>query len=149
VTSATIDELAAKVGSELGVSGWQTIDQETIDTFAKITRDEQWIHVDTSRAEAGPFGTTIAHGFLTLSLCTSILEECLVVSDARMTINYGLDRVRFPAPVPAGSRVRGHTTLVSHTPSDDGAQLVLRIEVETDAGPKPACVADLVVRYQR
>ena len=148
MTTATLDELRAKVGEPLGTSAWHTIDQDAIDTFARVTRDEQWIHIDPQRAASGPFGTTVAHGFFTLSMCARFVHECLAVSDARMAINYGVDRVRFPSPVPAGARVRGHAELASLDDVPGGAQAVIRITIETDAGPKPACVADTVVRYQ-
>ncbi len=147
MTSATLGELRAKVGAQLGTSAWHTVDQEMIDTFARVTRDEQWVHVDRDRAAAGPFGTTIAHGYLSLSLCSRFLEECLDVRGVGMALNYGVNRVRFPSPVPAGARVRGRAELLSLDPVPGGSQAVIRVTVETDGGHKPACVADLVVRY--
>jgi acyl dehydratase len=147
-TVADLDALRAKVGSPLGVSAWRAVDQAAIDDFARVTGDAQWIHVDPRRAAAGPFGTTIAHGYLTLSLCSAFLTELLEVRSARMAVNYGLDRVRFPAPVLVGSRVRGAGTLASVDDVADGARAVIRMTVEVEGAAKPACVADLVVQFQ-
>lgn len=144
-----VEDLHAAVGARLGASAWQTIDQATIDAFAEVTGDRQWIHVDRERAAAGPFGTTIAHGFLTLALCAPALEAALEVRGAAAKLNYGLDRVRFPAPVPCGSSVRGVVELVAADDVAGGVQALLRVTVELADQPKPACVADFVVRFQR
>jgi acyl dehydratase len=103
--SITLEELRSRNGESLGTSGWQLIDQDTIDSFARVTHDEQWIHVDPSRSANGPFGGPVAHGFLTLSLCSRFLAECLAVQDATVAVNYGRNRVRFPTPVVSGTRV--------------------------------------------
>jgi len=144
---ASPSELVGHVGARLGLSGWRTVDQATIDVFADATGDSQWIHVDPARAAAGPFGTTIAHGFLTLSLCAAILDETLAVERAGLQVNYGLERVRFPAPVPAGSRVRGAVELAAAEQLAGGVQAVFRVTVEVEGQAKPACVADLVIRF--
>jgi acyl dehydratase len=149
MTDVTLDELGSKIGQDLGASAWYAMEQDVIDTFARITHDDQWIHVDRERAADGPFGAPIAHGFLTLSMCAVFVYECLTVREVSMSLNYGLERVRFPAPVPAGACIRGVARLVAFDERPDGAQAVIRITVETDAGSKPACVADLVTRYQR
>jgi len=122
------------------------MDQSRIDTFADATEDHQWIHVDPQRAAAGPFGTTVAHGFLTLSLVPYFAGQLRRIEGARMGINYGLDKVRFPAPVPAGARIRARSTLISCEPAGDAAHLVTRVTIEVEGGAKPACVADVVTR---
>ncbi len=143
-------DLLDRVGDDLGTSDWHRIDQDDIDRFARTTRDEQWIHVDPQRAADGPFGGTIAHGYLTLSLCSHLLEQIVGVGNTAMAINYGLERVRFPSPVRAGGRVRGHGTLTAATPvGDDAVQAVIRVTIEAEDGDKPACVADTVVRFYR
>lgn len=153
--ATTFDDAAAlleRTGAELGSSEWLTIGQDEIDTFARVTRDEQWIHVDPERAARGPFGAAIAHGYLTLSLCSHMLSEVVAVERTAMAVNYGLERVRFPSPVRAGSRVRGHGTLVSATPIGEDAgvvQAVIRLTVEAEGSDKPACVADCVIRFYR
>ncbi|BCJ29972.1 MaoC family dehydratase [Actinocatenispora sera] len=139
-------ELLAAVGTDLGTSGARPVNQARIDAFADATGDRQWIHVDAERAAAGPFGTTVAHGFLTLSLLPMLLREVVEVRAAH-ALNYGLDRVRFPAPLPAGSRVRASATLLSADPADGGVQTVLRATVQAAGAAKPCCVADLVTRY--
>ena len=116
-------DLQARVGEEVGVSEWITVDQNRINLFADATGDHQWIHIDAERAAKGPFGTTIAHGFLTLSLLPEMSASAFEVLDTRMGVNYGLDRVRFPAPVPAGSRLRGRFKLLKFEPLEGGAQL--------------------------
>jgi acyl dehydratase len=143
---ATFAELKPLVGREIAVSEWITIDQARIDAFADATLDRQWIHVDRERAARGPFGTTIAHGFLTLSLLPAFFESAFEVAEERMGINYGLNRVRFTAPVPAGSRVRGRFKLLSHEPVDGGVQLVVEVTVEREGGERPVCVAESVTR---
>ena len=140
--------LEAAVGTEIGPTVWFTIDQDRVNGFADVTEDHQWIHVDKERAAKGPFGTTIAHGFLTLSLLSHLVSELRRVEGVRMGINYGLNKVRFPAPVPVGSRVRARTTMVSAEPTGDGAvQVVNRVTIEVEGSPKPACVADWVSRF--
>ena len=136
-----------RVGQRLGVSAWRAVDQESIDLFATVTGDRQWIHVDPRRAASGPFGTTIAHGFLSLSLCAAFVDDALAVENAGMQVNYGLDRVRFPAPVPVGSRVRGVVDLLRVQEVAGGVQAVVGITVEVAGGAKPACVAELVIRF--
>jgi acyl dehydratase len=129
---------------ELGPSSWREVDQERIDAFAVATDDPQWIHVDRERAAAGPFGTTIAHGFLTLSLCVPMLYELLPPSGG-MVVNYGVDRVRFPAPVPSGSRIRGRFRVVSVEDAPRGERATIEAVVECEGVEKPVCVAQLVV----
>ncbi|WP_024537286.1 MaoC family dehydratase [Comamonas badia] len=140
-------ELAACMGQEIAVTDWVEITQARIDQFAQATGDHQWIHVDPARAAAGPFGATVAHGFLTLSLLSRFFEQALVIEGARMGINYGLNRVRFPAPVPVGSRLRGRVTLRGVEPAQpDGVQMTLEVAVEREGGDKPVCVAESLVR---
>jgi len=140
--------LEAALGTEVGPTDWFTIDQSRINGFADVTEDHQWIHIDNERAAAGPFGKTIAHGFLTLSLLSHLVSELRRIEGARMGINYGLNKVRFPAPVPVDSRIRARATMVSAEPTGDGAvQVVTRVTVEVEGNPKPACVADLVSRF--
>ncbi|ADB52429.1 MaoC family dehydratase [Conexibacter woesei] len=141
-----LGELRDYVGAALGTTAWHRLDQTSIDTFARVTDDEQWIHVDPARAADGPFGTTIAHGFLTLSLCAGFVGQVLEVRNVGMLVNYGLDRVRFPSPVPAGSDVRGHAELLSLDAAAGGLQAVIRMTIEVRDAAKPACVADTVVR---
>lgn len=144
---ARLEELRDRVGQEVGVSDWVTVDQRRIDLFAESTGDRQWIHVDAERAAAGPFGATVAHGFLTLSLLAELGESAFAIDDVVMGVNYGLDRVRFPAPVKAGSRVRGRFVLQSYQPLDGGgAQLAVEATVEIEGGSKPACVAVSLTR---
>ena len=134
---------------DLGCSDWLEVDQKRIDQFADATGDHQWIHVDPERAREGPFGTCIAHGFLTLSLVSSFLSQLCVVHKYSMGINYGSDRVRYPAPVPVSSQIRGHGKLISAQPigQDGGVQAVIRVSIELKDGSRPACVADIVSRY--
>jgi acyl dehydratase len=140
--------LEADVGTEVGPTEWFTIDQNRINGFADVTEDHQWIHVDPERAAAGPFGKTIAHGFLTLSLLSHLVSELRRVEGARMGINYGLNKVRFPAPVPVDGRIRARASMVSAEPTaDGGVQVVTRVTVEVEGNPKPACVADWVSRF--
>jgi acyl dehydratase len=142
-----IDELLP--GLELGPSGWIEVPQERIDAFAEATDDRQWIHVDPARAADGPFGTTVAHGYLTLSLLVPIGYELMPVEDARLVVNYGLDRVRFPAPVPAGSRVRGLLRIGESTRVEGGVQVAVAATVEREGSEKPVCVADFLFRLYR
>jgi acyl dehydratase len=143
------DALGAHVGKRIGVSDWRTITQDMVDQFARVTDDEQWIHVDPRRATSGPFGTTIAHGYLTLSLCSVLLGETLQVNGVQMVINYGLERVRYPAPARVGERVRGIVDLRSVKEVDGGVQAVFNVTVEPEIGDKPVCVAEPVFRYVR
>ncbi|MGH3727620.1 MAG: MaoC family dehydratase [Micromonosporaceae bacterium] len=141
-----LNEFAAASGQHLGHSDWHTVTQEQINQFADATGDHQWIHVDPSRAATGPFGTTIAHGYLTLSLIPMLGWQVYRVDGIAMGINYGTEKVRFPAAVPVGSRVRAGIELVDVTGVPGGVQAVLRFTVEIEGGTKPACVADTVVR---
>lgn len=141
----TLEELQATVGTESGVGEWTVITQEMIDQFADATHDHQWIHVDENKAAAGPFGTRIAHGFLTLSLIPGIAKPA-EVPGVRMGINYGLDRVRFITPVPSGSRVRAHSKLLEVSEVTGGLQLKTEITIELEGSEKPACVAETLSR---
>jgi acyl dehydratase len=143
----SIEDLTAAVGARLGPTGWVAIEQSRVDAFADATGDHQWIHVDVERAKAGPFGGTIAHGYLTLSLCSLFLPELMRVEMSGMGINYGLDRVRFPAPVRVGSRLRAVGEIVSVTAVPGGVQVVVRVTVEVEGGARPACVADTISRF--
>jgi acyl dehydratase len=145
----TLDDLTPLVGTELGVSDWLEITQERIDTFADATDDHQWIHVDPARAKEGQFGTTIAHGYLTLSLIIPLWTQLLDVREVRNKLNYGLNKVRFPSPVPVGSKVRVRASLASVEEVSGGVQLTLDAVVECDSGEKPACVAQPVFRFYR
>lgn len=141
-------ELQALTGKHLGYSEWREITQDRINTFADATDDHQWIHVDAERAAAGPFGTTIAHGFLTLSLVIPMWSEILHFEGVRLGINYGLNKVRFPAPVPVQSKIRTGATLVSvETVTDGSAQIVVDFVVEREGGEKPCCIAQGVYRF--
>ncbi|MGW4242156.1 MaoC family dehydratase [Nocardia sp. NPDC004722] len=141
------EQLRKAVGTEIGVSDWITIDQQRIDTFADATDDHQWIHVDAERAAVGPYGRTIAHGFLTLSLTVPMTAQVMTVSAASMAINYGLNKVRFINPVPVGSRIRGRFTLDALTDIPGGVQAVRTVTVEIEGVDKPACVAESIARY--
>lgn len=146
-TFKTLAELAACVGQDVAVSDWIEIEQERIDRFAEATGDHQWIHVDPQRAKAGPFGTTIAHGFLTLSLLPWFLEHSVTIDEVRMGVNYGLNRVRFTSPVPVGSRLRGHLHLLAADTVDGGGwQFTWRLTVEREGADRPACVAESLAR---
>jgi acyl dehydratase len=145
---ATPKELLGAVGRELGASEWLTIDQTRVNQFADATGDHQWIHVDPERARSGPFGATIAHGYLTLSLVNLFLPQLLEVRGTSMGVNYGCDRVRFPAPVRVGSRVRGVGELVAAEEVKGGAvQATVRVSVEIEGGERPACVVDTISRF--
>ena len=139
-----IDGVRAAIGQHLGHSSWHTIEQDRIDAFAEATGDHQWIHVDRERAAAGPFGAPIAHGFLTLSLVPMLLNEIFAVDGVSMSINYGANRVRFPAPVPVGSRVRAGAEIIDLVPTDAGHQLVVRVTIDRFGSEKPVCVVDAV-----
>jgi acyl dehydratase len=138
-----------EAGLELGPSRWVEIDQERVDRFAGSTEDSQWIHVNRERATAGPFGTTIAHGFLTLSLLPELWFELFGDGGYRVTVNYGVNRVRFPAPVPVPSRVQASFRVGSVTPVDGGEQAVIAATIEREGHAKPVCVAELVFRFLR
>lgn len=142
-----LTELAALVGQEVATSDWITVTQQQVDLFAEATGDHQWIHVDVERAKAGPFGAPIAHGFLTLSLLPKFFQSALEVLDTRMGVNYGLNRVRFTAPVPVGSRLRAHLKLLACEPiADNGFQMTWGVTVEREGSDKPACVAESLTR---
>lgn len=143
---AHLADLQPLVGQDIGTSEWLAIDQPRIDRFAEATGDHQWIHVDAARAAAGPFGTTVAHGFLTLSLIPHFFETAFAIDDVRMGINYGLNRVRFTKPVPVGGRLRGHFKLLAYEALEGGAQLTVQATVQLEGSPKPACVAETVSR---
>ena len=143
----TLSDLAACVGQEVAVSDWITITQQQVDLFADATGDHQWIHVDPAKAAAGPFGGAIAHGFLTLSLLPRFFESSFEVAASRMGVNYGLNKVRFMAPVPVGSRLRARMKLLSAEPIDgSGMQMAWEVTVEREGAKKPVCVAESLVR---
>ncbi|WP_329458587.1 MaoC family dehydratase [Streptomyces sp. NBC_01497] len=147
-TFTSAEELHAGIGEQLGYSEWVEIDQKRIDLFADATGDHQWIHVDPEKAAAGPFGTTIAHGYLTLSLLPMLLPQVLSVRNVKMGINYGTEKVRFPSPVPVGSRLRATGALTDVKEVGGGAvQVTARVTVEREGGDKPVCVAESVSRY--
>jgi len=143
--------LVERVGQEVGTSSWHTVRQEDIDLFAKLTRDEQWIHTDPERAAEGPFGSTVQHGFLTLGLSTGHLWEVCTVDGFDVVLNYGLNKVRFPAPLRVEKRTRMHVAVAEVRPLGDdphkGAEAVYRLTFEIEGEPKPCCIADLVFRY--
>lgn len=143
------DKLPELIGQELGTSPWLTIDQARINTFADVTGDPQWIHVDAERAAQGPFGATVAHGFLTLSLLPYFAERSFEVVGSSMGVNYGLNRVRFPAPVPVNSRLRGRFVLKAAEAIEGGWQLVTEAVIEREGSDKPVCVAEQVSRRYR
>ena len=140
----TFEELAAVVGEDLGTTDWLEVTQERVDAFAEATGDHQWIHVDVERAAAGPFGGTIAHGYLTLALVPHFNAELFALETPGARLNYGVNKVRFPTPVKVGSRIRAHVQVVSLAEVASGKQLVLRYTVEIEGQPKPACVAETV-----
>ena len=141
------DLLTADIDSELGVSRWITITQDRINQFASCTEDDQWIHVDPDRAGSGPYGGTIAHGYLTLSLAATMLTEVVHVGGITAAVNYGANKVRFPTPVPVGSRVRGHVKLAAASRRGDMIEAIYGLSVELEGAARPACVAELVVLY--
>jgi acyl dehydratase len=145
-TFEKISDLQGLVGQELGVSEWMTITQEQINKFADATGDHQWIHLDVERAKSGPFGTTIAHGFLTLSLLPEMTAKAFRVTETRMGVNYGLNKVRFPSPVPAGSKLRGRFKLIEYIPLEGGAQMTVECTMEREGSDKPVCVAESLAR---
>jgi acyl dehydratase len=145
----SIEALQGSVGQPLGSSDWVTVGAQRIARFAEATEDRQWIHIDEALARQGPFGMPIAHGFLTLSLLSHLVESAFAIGHTRMGVNYGLNRVRFPAPVPAGARLRAHFTLLDWQPVDGGAQMVIGVTVECEGVAKPVCVAEWVTRRYR
>ena len=140
-----LDEAEAAVGEPLGTSDWHEITQDEISAFADATHDHYWIHTDTSRAAGGPFGRTIAHGFLTLSHVPLFIHEVYEIDGLQLTLNYGLNKVRFPAPVPVGSRIRGSVEIAAVERSEKGARVVSRVVVEAEGSSRPVCVAEIVV----
>ena len=146
-TFQTLKELAACAGQEVAISDWITITQEQVNQFAEATGDHQWIHVDVEKAKKGPFGGPIAHGFLTLSLLPLFFESTITVTESAMGVNYGLNKVRFIAPVPVGSRLRAHMKLLSAEPIDNsGYQMAWEITVEREGAAKPVCIAESLSR---
>lgn len=144
----TPTDLKNAVGKQLGVSDWLEIDQQRIDKFADATGDHQWIHVDPERAKNGPFGATIAHGYLTQSLVNYFLPQIVEVHGISMGVNYGANRIRFPAPVPVGSRIRGSAELLGvEETKDGGVQATIRVTVEIEGSERPGCVIDTISRY--
>ncbi|MFI0966852.1 MaoC family dehydratase [Streptomyces sp. NPDC021080] len=146
-TFATVEELRGAVGEQLGHTDWVEIEQKRIDLFAEATGDHQWIHVDPEKAAAGPFGTTIAHGYLTLSLLPLFGPQLIAVEGVKMGVNYGTNKVRFPAPVPVGSRLRATATITAVDDVPGGVQVSVAFTVEREGGDKPVCVAESVSRY--
>jgi len=142
-----ISGLQQKVGDHLGYSEWHEVTQEQVNLFADATGDHQWIHVDIERAKAGPFGGPIAHGYLTLSLTPALLSEILEVSGISMAVNYGLNKLRFPAPVPVGSKVRAGANLDHVEDVAGGVQVTITLTFEIEGGTKPVCVAEILFRY--
>jgi acyl dehydratase len=146
-TFESAQSLLDAVGQELGTSGWLQVDQDRVNEFASATGDHQWIHVDVERAKEGPFGGTIIHGYLTLSLLVPLMKETFQVSGHRMALNYGLDKVRFPAPAPVGSRLRATTSVHEAREVSGGVQVTWRATVTAEGVNKPVCVAEPVTRY--
>jgi acyl dehydratase len=148
INIANIATLGERLGQELAVSEWLEVTQARIDRFADATEDRQWIHVDAARAQAeSPFGTTVAHGFLSLSLVGALLRGAIAIDGIRLAINYGVNRVRFVAPLPAGSRIRGRFTPVTAQQAVGGVDVTWSVTVEREHGEKPCCVAEWIVRY--
>ena len=146
-TAVSLRELESRVGQEVGVSPWVEISQERIDLFAKATEDFQWIHVDPERAKNSPYGGTIAHGYLTLSMLPKLSESTFEFSDRKMGVNYGLNKVRFTAPVPAGSRIRGRFTLAKYEKIEGGVQVTMQVVFEREGGDKPVMIAEAIARH--
>jgi len=146
-STIALADLPSMVGKHLGHADWVTVDQDKINLFADATGDHQWIHVDEERAKGGPFGTTIGHGYLTLALVPISVFQLLRVEDAKLVVNYGLNKVRFPAPVPSGSRVRMGGEVAAVEPVSGGLQVTLNCTFEIEGQPKPACVAEILFRY--
>jgi acyl dehydratase len=146
-TITGLDQLKDAEGQDLGTSGWHEVTQQDIDTFADVTGDHQWIHVDVERAKKTPFGGTIAHGYYTLSLAPKFSEEIMKFEGFAFAINYGLNKVRFPAPLPVGSKVRMTAKLASVEPIQGGAQVTMALTFEREGGEKPVCVAETLARF--
>ena len=146
-TFANPAALLQAVGQDLGHSDWLEIDQQRINQFADATGDHQWIHVDPEKAAAGPYGKTIAHGYLTLSLANLFLPQVMRVEEFSMGVNYGCEKVRFPAAVPVGSRIRGHGEVISAEEVKGGVQVVVRMTIDIEGGDRPACVIDTISRF--
>ena len=145
---AGIADAKAQIGQEIGVTDWMLIDQERVNAFAQVTGDQQWIHVDVERAKReSPFGGPIAHGYLTLSLLAKFAQECIAVEGVKLAVNYGLNRVRFAAPVKVGSRVRARFVLGAVDDIPGGAQIVWQAVIEIEGSDKPACAAEMVTRW--
>ncbi|CAN5801074.1 MaoC family dehydratase [soil metagenome] len=143
----SLTELKSLIGQEVAVSDWVEISQERVNTFAQATGDLQWIHIDVERAQReSPFGGPIAHGFLTLSLLPMLMQNAITMTDVKMGVNYGLNKVRFPAPVPVGSKLRAHLTLLEVEDIQDGAQMIWQINIEREGSDKPVCVAESISR---
>jgi acyl dehydratase len=146
-TFQTLSDVAACIGQEVATSDWTTITQAQIQQFADATGDQQWIHVDVERAKAGPFGAPIAHGFLTLSLIPKFFESAIAITETRMGVNYGLNKVRFISPVPVGSRLRARMKLLACDPIDQGGvQMAWEVTIEREGSAKPVCVAESIAR---
>jgi acyl dehydratase len=146
-SSLKIRDLEARVGEEIAVSPWVDMPQERIDLFARATEDFQWIHVDRERAKQSDFGTTIAHGYLTLSMLPKLIESTFEFSDRKMGVNYGLNKVRFTSPVPAGAKIRGRFTLAKYEKLDGGVQTTWSVTVERQGADKPAMIAETISRH--
>jgi acyl dehydratase len=147
-TTIGVRDLESRVGQECGISPWVEIPQSRIDLFAEATGDFQWIHVDPKRAKDSPFGGTIAHGFLTLSMLPKLSESTFEFSDRRMGVNYGLNKVRFTAPVPAGAKIRGRFTLAKYEKIEgNGVQTTWSVVIEREGGEKPVCIAETIARH--
>jgi acyl dehydratase len=149
LSTLSIDELPDAVGRTFGPTDWLTIEQSRVDQFADATGDHQWIHVDQERAKSGPFGATIAHGYLTLSLASYFAPQLIAVDGISMAINYGVDKVRFPAPVLVGSRLHARAEIAEVTPIEGGFQVKTKLTIETEGASKPACVIESLSRYLR
>ncbi len=150
VREVTFEELPGLVGQSLGTSDWKEITQDDVNTFAEVTGDHQWIHIDQERAaKESPYGTTIAHGYFTLSLVSHLLAQVWRATGVKMGVNYGLNKVRFPSPVPVGKRVRAHAALAKVTEIEGGVQLEVDVTIEVEGSEKPACAAQAVFRYYR
>ena len=146
--SVSLRDLESRVGQEVGISPWVEMPQERIDLFARATEDFQWIHVDPERAKHSPYGTTIAHGYLTLSMLPKLSESTFEFSDRKMGVNYGLNKVRFTAPVPAGARIRGRFVLAKYDKLEgNGVQTTWSVTFEREGGDKPVCVAEAISRH--
>ena len=146
-TNLKLRSLESRVGEEVGVSPWVEMSQERIDLFARATDDFQWIHVDPERAKGSPFGGTIAHGYLTLSMLPKLAESTFEFSDRKMGVNYGLNKVRFTAPVPAGAKIRGRFTLAKFEKLDGGVQVTWKVTVEREGGDRPVMIAEAIGRH--